>query len=219
MLKKISFTLLIISFVFISCAKKDDGSKTATATTYATPTSGATASGTITLGNYSISGTYATVCFSASDSTVPTDATHIGFVVVVTSSDSYRREINYYKDSTCTADSLSLGSNHNIDNVTDQGPTASDSTANQKVSYTEVEQVFMAKTDAADTYITAQWKAAGLDIDFEVGTHKVLSTGHFNYNLIKVQDDGSSDDGSVYFGEQSTSAYPSTVSSSKYVKQ
>ena len=219
MLKIFSFTLLIISFVLISCAKKSDDSSTSSSTTYATPTSGATASGTITLGNYSISGTYATVCFSASDSTVPTDVTHMGFVAVVTSSDSYRREINYYKDSTCAKDSLSLGWYYKMDNVTDQGPTASDSTANEKVSYTEVEQVFLATTDAADTFITAQWKAAGLDIDFEVGTHKVLSTGYFNYNLIKVQDDGSSDDGSVYFGEQSTSAYPSTVSSSKYVKQ
>ena len=219
MLKIFSFTLLIIPFVLISCAKKDEDSSSNISSNYPESTSGATASGTITLGNYSISGTYATVCFSASDSTVPTDVTHIGFVAVVTSSDSYRRETNYYKDSTCTKDSLSLGWYYKMDNVTDQGPTASDSTANQKVSYTEVEQVFMAKTDAADTFITAQWKAAGLDIDFEVGTHKVLSTGYFNYNLIKVQDDGSSDDGSLYFGEQSTSAYPSTVSSSKHVKQ
>ena len=218
MLKIFSFTLLIISFVLISCAKKDEESTAATATTYATSTSGATASGTITLGNYSISGTYATVCFSASDSTVPTDVTHMGFVAVVTSSDSYRREINYYKDSTCTADSLSLGWYYKMDNVTDQGPTASDSTANEKVTYTEVEQVFMATTDAADTFITDLWSDS-VDLAIEVGTFKVLTTGYFNYNLIKVQDDGSSDDGSVYFGEQSTSAYPSTVSSSKYVKQ
>ena len=218
MLKIFSFTLLIIPFVLISCAKKDDESTTATATTYATPTSGATASGSITLGNYSISGTYATVCYSASDSTVPTDVTHMGFVAVVTSSDSYRREINYYKDSTCTADSLSLGWYYKMDNVTDQGPTASDSTANEKVTYTEVEQVFMATTDAADTFITDLWSDS-VDLAIEVGTFKVLTTGYFNYNLIKVQDDGSSDDGSVYFGEQSTSAYPSTVSSSKYVKQ
>ena len=210
MLKIFSFTLLIISFVLISCAKKDDDSKTATATTYATPTSGATASGTITLGNYSISGTYATVCFSASDSTVPTDVTHMGFVAVVTSSDSYRREINYYKDSTCTAESLSLGWYYKMDNVTDQGPTGT--STEEKVTYTEVNQTFMAKTTAGDTFITELWSA--YSIDFEVGTAKVLDTGFFNYNLIKV-----SDDGRVYFGEQSTSAYPSTVSSSKYVKQ
>ena len=214
MLKIFSFTL-IISFVLISCAKKSDNSSTSSSTTYATPTSGATASGTITLGNYSISGTYATVCFSASDSTVPTDVTHMGFVAVVTGADSLTRETNYYTDSKCTAESLSLGWYYNLDNVTDQGPTGT--STEEKVTYTEVNQTFMAKTTAGDTFITGLWSA--YSIDFEVGTHKVLSTGYFNYNLIKVQDDGSSDDGSVYFGEQSTSAYPSTVSSSKYVKQ
>ena len=210
MLKIFSFTL-IISFVLISCAKKDDDSSSST-TTYASSASGATASGSITLGNYSISGTYATVCFSASDSSAPTDATHIGFVAVVTGNDNYTLETNYYKDSTCTADTLSLGSYSNMDNVTDQGPTASDSTANEKVTYTEVHQVFMATTDAADTFITGLWSA--YSIDFEVGTAKVLDTGFFNYNLIKVSD------GSLYFGtEQSTSAYPSTVGNSKFVKQ
>ena len=213
MLKIFSFTLLIISFVLISCAKKsDEDSKTATATTYATPTSGATASGTITLGNYSMSGTYATVCFSASDSTVPTDVTHMGFVAVVTSSDSYRREINYYKDSTCSADSLSLGWYYKMDNVTDQGPTASDSTANQKVTYVLRNLTFMAKSTAADTFVTNLWSAYSLD--FEVDVLKVLSSGLFNYNLIKVADDGS-----LSFGEADRSAYPSTVGSSTYVKQ
>ena len=212
MLKIFSFTLLIISFVLISCAKKDDESTTATATTYATSTSGATASGSITLGNYSISGTYATVCFSASDSTVPTDVTHMGFVAVVTSSDSYRREINYYKDSTCTADSLSLGWYYKMDNVTDQGPTASDSTANQKVTYVLENLSFMVKSTAADTFATALWSAYSLD--FEVDVLKVLSSGNPYYNLIKVADDGG-----VYFGEADSSAYPSTVDSNKYVKQ
>ena len=212
MLKIFSFTFLIIPFVLISCAKKEDSSSSTPTDTYATSTSGATASGTITLGNYSISGTYATVCFSASDSSAPTDATHIGFVAVVTGADNYKRELNYYTDSTCTADSLSLGWYHNMDNVTEQGPTASDSTANQKVTYVHRNQTFMAKSTAADTFITAQWSA--YSIDFEVDTLKVLSSGLFNYNLIKVADDGS-----LSFGEPSTSAYPSTVGSNKYVKQ
>ena len=213
MLKIFSFTLLIISFVLISCAKKSDDSSTSSSTTYATPTSGATASGTITLGNYSISGTYATVCFSASDSTVPTDVTHMGFVAVVTSSDSYRREINYYKDSTCTADSLSLGWYYKMDNVTDQGPTASDSTANEKVTYVLKNLTFMAKSTAADTFVTNLWSTYSLD--FEVDVLKVLSSGNPYYNLIKVTGTG----GDVYFGEADSSAYPSTVGSNKYVKQ
>ena len=212
MLKIFSFTLLIIPFVLISCAKKDDSSSSTPTYAYATPTSGATASGTITLGNYSISGTYATVCFSASDSSAPTDATHIGFVAVVTGTDNYTLETNYYKDSTCTADSLSLGSYQNMDNVTDQGPTASDSTANQKVTYVLENLSFMVKSTAADTFATALWSA--FSIDFEVDVLKVLSSGLSYYNLIKVADDGS-----VYFGEADSSAYPSTVGSNKYVKQ
>ena len=211
MLKKFSFTLLIISFVLISCAKKDDDSSSST-TTYASSASGATASGSITLGNYSISGTYATVCFSASDSSAPTDATHVGFVAVVTGTDNYTLETNYYKDSTCTADTLSLGSYSNMDNVTDQGPTASDSTANEKVTYVLRDLGFMAKSTAADTFVTNLWSTYSLD--FEVDVLKVLSSGLSYYTLIKVADDGS-----LSFGEPSTSAYPSTVGSNKYVKQ
>ena len=211
MLKIFSFTLLIIPFVLISCAKKDEDSSSST-TTYATSASGATASGSITLGNYSISGTYATACFSASDSSAPTDATHIGFVAVVTGNDNYTLETNYYKDSTCTADTLSLGSYSNMDNVTDQGPTASDSTANEKVTYVLKNLTFMAKSTAADTFVTNLWSTYSLD--FEVDVLKVLSSGLSYYNLIKVADDGS-----LSFGEADRSAYPSTVGSSTYVKQ
>ena len=212
MLKIFSITLLIIPFVLISCAKKDEDSSSST-TTYASSASGATASGSITLGNYSISGTYATACFSSSDSSAPTDATHIGFVAVVTGDDNYTLETNFYTDSTCTADTLSLGSYSNMDNVTDQGPTASDSTANQKVTYVLRNLEFMAKSTAADTFVTNLWSTYSLD--FEVDVLKVLSSGNPYYNLIKVTGTG----GDVYFGEADSSAYPSTVGSNKYVKQ
>ena len=207
----LAFIVGIIA-VIGACSKSEDDSSSSSTTTYASSASGATASGTITLGNYSISGTYASACFSASDSSAPTDATHIGFVAVVTGNDNYTLETNYYTDSTCTADTLSFGSYMNIDNVTDQGPTASDSTANQKVTYVLENLSFMVKTTAADTFATALWSA--FSIDFEVDVLKVLSSGNPYYNIIKV-----SDDDSVYFGEADGSAYPSTVGSNKYVKQ
>ena len=109
MLKIFSFTLLIISFVLISCAKKDDDSSSIYIPTYATSTSGATASGTITIGSDTISGTYASACVTSSDSTAPSDATYLGFVAVVTGDTSYTRELNYYTDSACTATAFSLG--------------------------------------------------------------------------------------------------------------
>ena len=139
----------------------------------------------------------------------------MGFVAVVTGADKLTRETNYYTDSKCTAESLSLGWYYNLDNVTDQGPTGT--STEEKVTYTEDNQTFMAKTTAGDTFITGLWSA--YSIEFEVGVAKVIDTNSFNYNLIKVIDDGSSDDGKVSFGEQSTSAYPSEVSSSKHVKQ
>ena len=207
----LAFIVGIIA-VIGACSKSEDDSSSSSTTTYASSASGATASGTITLGNYSISGTYASACFSASDSSAPTDATHIGFVAVVTGNDNYTLETNYYTDSTCTADTLSFGSYMNIDNVTDQGPTASDSTANQKVTYVLENLSFMVKTTAADTFATALWSA--FSIDFEVDVLKVLSSGLSYKNLIKVADDGS-----LSFGEADRSAYPSTVGSNKYVKQ
>ena len=99
-----------------------------------------------------------------------------------------------------------------MDNVTDQGPTASDSTANQKVTYVQRNLTFMAKSTAADTFVTNLWSAYSLD--FEVDVLKVLSSGLSYKNLIKVADDKG-----VYFGEADGSAYPSTVGSNKYVKQ
>ena len=63
-----------------------------------------------------------------------------------------------------------------------------------------------------NTFVTNLWSAYSLD--FEVDVLKVLSSGNPYYNLIKVADDGS-----VYFGEADSSAYPSTVGSNKYVKQ
>ena len=116
MLKIFSFTLLIISFVLISCAKKDDDSSSSS-TTYTPSKSGVTASGTITVGGASVSGTYASICADASPlSAKPSDTAAFGFVIVVTGSSSYTKEMNYYTDSACT--SLSIGWYFNYDNVT-----------------------------------------------------------------------------------------------------
>ena len=108
MLKILSYNLLIISFVLISCAKKDESSTTTSSTTYATSKSGVTASGSITVGSDTVSGTYATVCIDASSGiTKPSDTTHVGYIIVITGSSTFTKERNFYTDSACT--SLSLG--------------------------------------------------------------------------------------------------------------
>ena len=204
MLKILSYNLLIISFVLISCAKKDESSTTTSSTTYATSKSGVTASGSITLGSDTVSGTYATVCIDASSvSAKPSDSTHIGYIVVITGSSTFTEELNYYTDSACT--SLSLGWYDNYTSVVVGDASGSD----YKVTYTQANYTFFAKTTAGETYIES--KFAGLDVT--VGTESVITLGIPFYNLIKVSGTN------FYIGIKSVAAYPSEVMSMAYVKQ
>ena len=213
MLKIFSFTLLIISFVLISCAKKDDDSSS-TPITYGSSTSGATASGSITIGSDTISGTYATACGASSGySAFPSDATHAAIIIVVTGSTSFTREVNYYTDTACTA--LSLGWYFNSDNVTDQGPYSSGG-LDQKVSYNQDNQTILASTTAGETWIEALF-GGGLDVT--IGTKYESSTTNTPYyNLLKVDGStGTSDH--LYLGTESPTEYPSTSGSGHHVKQ
>ena len=203
MLKILSYNLLIISFVLISCAKKDESSTTTSSTTYATSKSGVTASGSITLGSDTVSGTYATVCIGASSLTKPSDTTHVGYIIVITGSSTFTKERNYYTDSACT--SLSLGWYDNYTSVVVGDASGSD----YKVTYTQANYTFFAKTTAGETYIES--KFAGLDVT--VGTESVITLGIPFYNLIKVSGTN------FYIGIKSVAAYPSEVMSMAYVKQ
>ena len=204
MLKILSYNLLIISFVLVSCAKKDESSTTTSSTTYATSKSGVTASGSITVGSDTVSGTYASVCIDASSvSAKPSDSTHIGYIVVITGSSTFTEELNYYTDSACT--SLSLGWYDNYTSVVVGDASGSD----YKVTYTQANYTFFAKTTAGETYIES--KFAGLDVT--VGTESVITLGIPFYNLIKVSGTN------FYIGIKSLAAYPSEVMSMAYVKQ
>jgi len=204
MLKILSYNLLIISFVLISCAKKDESSTTTSSTTYATSKSGVTASGSITVGSDTVSGTYATVCIDASSvSAKPSDSTHIGYIVVITGSSTFTEELNYYTDSACT--SLSLGWYDNYTSVVVGDASGSD----YKVAYTQANRTFFANTTGGETYIENVF--AGLDVT--VGTASVQTVGVPYYNLIKVSGTN------FYIGTESVLAYPSELSSMAYVKQ
>ena len=203
MLKILSYNLLIISFVLVSCAKKDESSTTTSSTTYATSKSGVTASGSITLGSDTVSGTYATVCIDASSFTKPSDTTHVGYIIVITGSSTFTKERNFYTDSACT--SLSLGWYDNYTSVVVGDASGSD----YKVTYTQANYTFFAKTTAGETYIES--KFAGLDVT--VGTESVITLGIPFYNLIKVSGTN------FYIGIKNLAAYPSEVMSMAYVKQ
>ena len=203
MLKILSYNLLIISFLLISCAKKDESSTTTSSTTYATSKSGVTASGSITVGSDTVSGTYATECIGASSLTKPSDTTHVGYIIVITGSSTFTKERNFYTDSACT--SLSLGWYDNYTSVVVGDASGSD----YKVTYTQANYTFFAKTTAGETYIES--KFAGLDVT--VGTESVITLGIPFYNLIKVSGTN------FYIGIKNAAAYPSEVMSMAYVKQ
>ena len=168
--------------------------------TYATSTSGVTASGTMS----GQSGTWATVCADASSvSSKPSDTTHIGFVIVITGSTTFTREINFYTDSACT--NLSLGSYYNNTNFVEGDTSGSDT----KISYTQA-LTFMAKTTAGETFIEAMLGS----IDVTVDTAYEKSSGVPMYNLVK---ESSGDN--FYFGAESYEAYPSTAGDVEFVKQ
>ena len=203
MLKILSYNLLIISFVLVSCAKKDESSTTTSSTTYATSKSGVTASGSITVGSDTVSGTYASGCIDASSVTKPSDTTHVGYIIVITGSSTFTKEVNFYTDSACT--SLSLGWYYNNTSVVVGDASGSD----YKVAYTQANRTFFAHTTGGKTYIENVF--AGLDVT--VGTASVQTVVVPYYNLIKVSGTN------FYIGTESVLAYPSVLSSMAYVKQ
>ena len=207
MLKIFSFTLLIISFVLISCAKKDDDSSSSS-TTYTPSKSGVTASGTITVGGESVSGTYASICADASSlSAKPSDTAAFGFVLVITGDNAFTRELNYFTDAKCT--SHSGGWYFTNDNLTDQG-ASSTGTDDRKISFNQVNQKLLANTTAAKTFFDALF---GSGMDLTVGTTYVGTTGLTYYNLVK------SSGTSIYYGNPSGTTYPTDSPEAEYIKQ
>ena len=207
MLKIFSFTLLIISFVLISCAKKDDDSSSSS-TTYTPSKSGVTASGTITVGGESVSGTYASICADASSlSAKPSDTAAFGFVLVITGDNAFTRELNYFTDAKCT--SHSGGWYFTNDNLTDQG-ASSTGTNDRKISFNQVNQKLLANTTAAKTFFDDLF---GSGMDLTVGTTYVGTTGVTYYNLVK------SSGTSIYYGNPSGTTYPTDSPEAEYIKQ
>ncbi len=205
MLKLISFNLLIITFVLISCSKSEEADEKTASTIYANSKSGDTASGSITVGSDTLTGTYKTVCASSSGlSSKPSDATNVGFVIVVTGSSSYTKEMNYYTDSACT--SLSLGWYFNYDNVTVGDASGSD----YKVTASQASHDILANTSGGETFIENIFSN---QIDVTVGTEKTTNVGTLYYNLINISGT------TLNYGDESDSAYPSSSSEITFKQQ
>ena len=219
MKKLLLWMVLIVGIVVLigSCAKKDDtatttdNSTTTTSTTYVSTDT--TASGSITVGSETMSGVYASQCYTSNLSSLisagrcPSDTASYGFALVVTGSDNVSDESMFFTDSSCTTNSLLLKTQY--DNVT----VGSASGSNYPLTLTKARSLITAGTAAGETYIEALW---GGSIDVTVGTEYTDTyTGSTNprYALINLSST------TLYQSDVSSSATPSSVGDTALTKQ
>lgn len=167
-MKKIIFWTALISilgFLIVACAKRDDDEATAA---FAQSCDDMTASGSITIGSDTASGTYlhltsnesynslpATGCTerNSADPTFPTGTNAILKKKIITSSTSYVDHVSYYSDTACTSrlgylekkySNLSVG-----DTVSGLDNSSGRPTSGYRVTYNPDCAKIMADTDAA----------------------------------------------------------------------
>ena len=211
MLKIFSFTLLIISFVLISCAKKDDDSSTSSTCTAATET---TASGSITVGSVAFEGTYDTACQTSlvaaylAASLAPTDMQSYKFRYVVTGSDSVSEELFFYSDTACST--LVFSNKTGLTSVA----VGDNSSSDYKVTYKSSSHKELVKSDAAETWREATYSNLNLSVDFtQECVRESSGSGNEKKNLWNVTST------TLKVGNDSSSSYPSSVGSDNYTKQ
>ena len=189
-MKKLLFWIVLIVGTVVllgSCAKKEESTTAAAAgvcTTCDPLTSTTTAAGSITVGSATLSGTYATSCFTdASDfsaGSAPSDMKSYGFLFIVSGNDNVTEELNYYTDSTCTT----KGYTNKIvyDNVT----VGSASGSNYQVGLYNKINKFLVTTTVSETWVEGIY---GGSHDFVVDTEKIFTvsaSSQQKYNLWNV---------------------------------
>ena len=178
-MKKLLFWMVLIVVIVAligSCAKKSDKSSTTTTpTTYVTTDTGA--SGSITVGSETMSGTYVSQCMTSvasmiSGGALPSDTKGWGGAIIVTGNDNVTEEKRSYTDTSCTT------SSHIVKTVYDNVSVGSASGSNYPLTVTKASQAWTVNTTTAETWMEALFSGA---IDLTVGTELNLPyTGSSN---------------------------------------
>ena len=191
-MKKLLFWIvLIVGTVALlgSCAKKEDSTTAAAAaagvcTTCDPLTSTTTAAGSITVGSATLSGTYATSCFTNasdfSEGSAPSDMKSYGYLFIVRGNDNVTEELNYYTDSTCTT------KGYTKKNVYDNVTVGSASGSNYQVALMYKQIKILVTTTDSETWVDGIY---GGSVDFVVDTEKILTlsaSSQQKYNLWNV---------------------------------
>ena len=176
--------VLIIGIVALigSCAKKDE--ETSAAATSVTST---TASGSITVGSETLSGTYVSECnttgfaANAGSGLFPSDVKSGKTVIVVTSDTTISDEMFMYTDTSCSTPTLSYKQVR--DNVT----VGAASGSNYLVTYNADSLKIKPSTEVAETHIETFATNAGQSWALTVGTESTFSdSGDLYMNLFLV---------------------------------
>ena len=189
-MKKLLFWIvLIVGTVALlgSCAKKEESTTAAAAgvcTTCDPLTSTTTAAGSITVGSATLSGTYATSCFTNasdfSEGSAPSDMKSYGYLFIVRGNDNVTEELNYYTDSTCTT------KGYTKKNVYDNVTVGSASGSNYQVALIYKQIKILVTTTVSETWVEGIY---GGSVDFVVDTEKILTvsaSSQQKYNLWNV---------------------------------
>ena len=184
-MKKLLFWMvLIVGIVALigSCAKKDES--TTAASTSVTST---TASGSITVGSETLSGTYLSACdttqFAASAGLYmfPSDVKSGKTAIVVTGDTTLTEEFLMYTDTSCSTPTLSYKQVR--DNVT----VGAASGSNYLVTYNADSMKIKPSTEVAETHIETFATNVGLSWALTVGTESSFSdSGSLYMNLWSV---------------------------------
>ena len=196
-----------------SCAEKDENTTSNTGVCSVDCTAlvaASTASGSITVGSETLSGTYATSCYTAgvsdlvSSNSVPSDTKALAWLFVVRGNDNITEEQHGFTDTTCTT--KNFHTNLIYDNVS--VGSASGSNYQVLLLYTGID--LLANTPAAVTWIYNRY-----GYTLTVGTEyiKTSSSSIKYYGLWNLS-------GTTFQrGLESTSAYPNALWGIPYTKQ
>ncbi len=203
--------LLIIGGILFfvgSCSISEESGDTCTAAT------DTTASGSITVGSETLSGTYTGPCttflveFAAALGVLPSDTKSVRSSYVVTSSNSFSDESFYYSDTACSTLSMSIKGGKSDVAVGDA------SGSDYKVTYKSSTYKELVTTDAAETFREKAFSDEGLSVDFTQGCVQDLTGSGSEYkNLWNVTST------TLKTGSHDKDTYPSSVGSTEYTKQ
>jgi len=218
-MKKLLFWMvLIVGTVALlgSCAKKEESTTAAAATagvcTTCDPlTSTTTAAGSITVGSATLSGTYATSCFTNasdfSEGARPSDMKSYAFLFIVRGNDNVTEELNYYTDSTCTT------KGYTKKNVYDNVTVGSASGSNYQVALIWKQIKILVTTTVSETWVEGIY---GGSVDFVVDTEKIFTvsaSSQQKYNLWNVSAT------TFEMGNNGAQSFPTELNGVEYTKQ